>query len=384
MKCPPTSRRRRSAGFTLVELLVAVTISMALVLAITLMLVRSESGRRALTSVNDVSGSAAYISYVLDRNLRSAGSGFVQARNTAFACQLAVSRSGAQILPRTGAFPAPFASLPQTQRLIPLLVYAGAGTGGSDVIAVMSGSSGLGELPMRVLPLTTTSTSLRVPVTIGLRGNDLLLVIQANNTCLMEQVAAGFVGSADQQLSFGGLYAADSIGSVSLATAGAAGGNEAVAAPIGNVTGNRPSFSLIGVGADNALVSLDLLQLDGTNTPLPIADGVADMRVLYGVDTDDNGTIDTWVRPDAAPWDATTLQNGSLASNQNLGRIQAVRIGLMLRTANAERTEVTGNDISVFSDLSAGLKQTRTLTADERKLRWRSLDFTVPLRNAKL
>ena len=46
---------RHSAGFTLIELLVAVAIGMALVLAITMMMVRFESGRRTLTSHNDSS-----------------------------------------------------------------------------------------------------------------------------------------------------------------------------------------------------------------------------------------------------------------------------------------------------------------------------------------
>jgi type IV pilus assembly protein PilW len=384
MKRSPTSLRRRNAGFTLVELLVAVTISMALVLAITLMLVRSEAGRRALTSVNDVSSGGAYISFVLDRTLRSAGSGYIQASNTAFGCQLAVARGATQVLPRGSNFPAPFDGLPKTPRLIPVLVYAGVGAGSSDVIAVTSGSSGLGESPLRVLPLSVTGTGMRVPSTIGLRQKDLVLVIQDNNTCLMQQVKDGFTGSADQQLDFGGTYAATTVGTVSLTTAGAAGGNQAVVTPLGNVNGNRPNFSLIGVGPNSTLLSLDMLQLDGTDTPVPIADGVAEMRVLYGVDKVGNdGVIDTWVRPDAAPWDAATLQDGSTKSTERLGQILALRVGLILRNATPERDEVTGPSVSLFDDLPP-LKQTRSLSSDERKLRWRVLDFTVPLRNVML
>jgi type IV pilus assembly protein PilW len=157
-----------------------------------------------------------------------------------------------------------------------------------------------------------------------------------------------------------------------------------VAAPIGNVSGNLPNFTLIGIGDNSTLFSLDMLQLGGTNTPVPIADGVADMRVLYGVQTTTAGQIGAWVRPNAAPWDAATLQNGSTASRANLRRILAVRVSLLMHNSSPERSDVSGSSITMFAGMAPGLAQTRTLTADERKLRWRSLDFTVPLRNAIL
>jgi type IV pilus assembly protein PilW len=372
--------RRHSQGFTLIELLVAVTVGMALVLAISLMLVRSEAGRRAVTSVNDVSSGGAYISFVLDRQLRSAGSGFTQARDTTLGCALGVARGGSQVLPGTAAFPAPFAGVSTSPRAIPLLVHAGAGANSSDVIAVMSGASGLGESPLRVLTKSATGTSLRVPATIGLRGNDLVLVMQNSNNCLLQQVAAGFVGSDDQLLPFGGTYAASDINGINLSDSGSV--FEAVAAPIGNINGNVPNFTLIGVGDNSTLFSLDLLQLGGTSTPVPIADGVSDMRVLYGVETATVGEIGAWVRPNAAPWDAATLQNGTPASRANLRRILAVRVSLLLHNSSPERSDVSGASLTMFA--GTALQQTRTLTADERKLRWRSLDFTVPLRNAML
>jgi type IV pilus assembly protein PilW len=373
--------RHRHAGFTLVELLVAVSIGMAMVLAITLMLIRSEAGRRAITSINDVSSGGAYLSFVMDRSIRSAGSGYAQAWNTAAGCQLAVARSGTQVLPRAAAFPAPFAALPQTQRLMPLVVYAGAGANGSDVLAIYTGSSGLGESPLKVLPGSATGTGVRVPATIGLRGGDLGLVVQDDGTCLMQEVAVGFVGAADQQLNFSGTYAATSVGAVKLETAGAL--HQGLFTPLGNVTGNRPNFSYIGISANNTLVSYDVLQLDGTDTPTPIADGVADMRVLLGVDSDDDGRVDAWVSPAAAPWNAATLNGGNATALQSANRILSVRVGLLLSNSSPERGDVSSTDVSLFADLGT-LKYTRTLSAADRKLRWRSLDFTVPLRNVIL
>jgi type IV pilus assembly protein PilW len=375
--------RRRSAGFTLIELLVAVTVGMALVLAITLMLVRSESGRRAMTSINDVSGGGAYISFVLDRQLRSAGSGFTQARNTTHGCRLAVSRGGTQILPRKAAFPAPFAAVPADIRLIPALVHAGAGAGKSDVIAVMSGASGLGESPMPVMQGSATNTNLRTPSTIGLRGNDLVMVMQNSNDCMLQQLDAAFTGSADQLLSFGGDYAASDIAGINLSDAGST--NMAVVAPLGNVTGNRPNFSLIGIGSRGTLFNLDMLQLDGADTPVPIADGVADMRVLYGIAAAGGGnTVVAWVEPRGDDWGAASLQSGTQKARDNLRRILALRVSLLLCNSAPERNDVSPASITMFSTMDAALRVARDLDADERKLRWRNLEFTVPLRNAML
>jgi type IV pilus assembly protein PilW len=266
---------------------------------------------------------------------------------------------------------------------MPLLVHAGAGSNGSDVLAVYTGASGLGEAPMRVRPGSATGTGLRVSATVGLRGGDLGLVVQDDRTCLMQQVESGFVGAADQQLNFSGTYAASVVNSVRLDTAGAAGGNEAALAPMGNVAGNRPSFVLMGVGPNDVLMTYDLLRLDGADAPVPMADGVADLRVLYGVDTSavPDGVVDEWVAPTGTRWGATALMAGTDAARDDIGRILAVRVGVLLRNSAPERNDVSPSTLTLFGDLGAGLSVTRTLTAVEQKLRWRSMDFTVPLRN---
>jgi type IV pilus assembly protein PilW len=373
---------RRSAGFTLIELLVAVAISMVLVLAITLMLVRYEGSRRSLTSSNDSSIGGAYVAYLLDRSVRSAGSGFTQSWRDAFGCQLLVARSGTSTLPRSTAFPAPFDSVPQTVRLAPVVVHAGAGTGGSDVLAVHTGSSGLGESPLRVLTASAAAAQLRVPATVGLRGGDLTLVFQGDTDCLMQQVSTGFTGGADQLLTFGGTYATAQQGTTRLQDMGAT--TPAYVAPVGNITTNLPQFQLIGVGPNATLMSHDMLQLDGTDSAVALADGVADLRVLYGVDTNDDGRIDSWQSPGTSPWDASTLLNGSATARTNLSRIIALRIGLLVRNSAPERTAVSPSALTLFADLGSTLEVSRTLTSSEQLLRWRTVEVTVPLRNVLL
>ncbi len=378
----PLRPLRRSGGFSLVELLVAVVIGLAMTLAATLMLTRYESGRRTLTSVNDASIGGAYVSYTLDRTLRSAGSGFMQSWTNAGGCRLLVSRGGTQVLPRAAAFPAPFASVPLAVRLAPVVVHAGAGADGSDVIAVLTGSSGLGEAPMPVQPGSATTSELRLASTVGLRGGDLVLVYQDRANCMVQELAPGFTGGADQLLAFGGRYADSVIDGIELDDIGAA--EPAWVVPLGSTGAARPQFQLLGVGANATLVSHDLLQLDGSDAVVAVADGVADLRVRYGVDTSGDGRIDRWQDPASADWSATTLQSGSALAQARLAQIVALRIGLVTRTQVPERDAVAPDSLLMFPDLDLALQVRRTLSADERKLHWRVLDFTVPIRNTLL
>jgi type IV pilus assembly protein PilW len=376
------TRARAQNGFTLVELLVAVGIGMALTLAVTLMLTRFESGRRTLTQVNDASIGGAFVSYTLDRTLRSAGSGFMQSFVNAGGCRLLASRGGTQVLPRTSAFPAPFDTVPQTIRLAPVVVHAGAGAGGSDVLAVLTGSSGLGEAPMPIQLGSPTASDLRLGSTVGLRGGDLVLVYQDRDNCLVQQVATGFVGGADQLLSFGGTYADADIDGVELVDIGATDPGWVV--PLGSTGAARPQFQLIGVGDNATLVTLDLLRLDGTDTVTALADGVADLRVRYGVDTNDDGRVDEWQSPASADWSAANLQDGSEDARQRITRIVALRLAVLTRSSAPERDAVSPASLTLFPDLATALQVSRTLSTDEQRQHWRVIDFTVPVRNTLL
>ena len=379
---PRTPPRPRAAGVTLIELLVAVLVGSALVIAITTILMRSEAGRRGLTATNDSSQNAAFVSFALDRTLRSAGSGFSQSWRSAFGCRVLAARNGVAVLPRPAGFPAPFATVPQTVRLAPLVVHAGAGSGGSDVLAVATGASGLGEAPLGVLAGSVTGTQLRVPSTVGLRARDLVLVLQDANNCMVQQVANGFAGGASQALDFGGTYASSVIAAVQLDSLGV--NSPAYLAPLGNTLGNMPALQLLGVAANATLVSYDMLRIDGSDTVTPIADSVVDLRARYGVDSNGDGRVDTWVSPAVAPYDAATLLDGSAASQLNLASIQAVRVGLVLRSAAPERTAVSPASLAMFSDLALALRYSRALDANEQLLRHRTVEFTVPLRNVMM
>lgn len=376
---------RRVTGFTLIELMVALVIGLALTLVITRMLASQEGLRRGVTSGNDLTSNSAYAAYTLERELGTAGAGFSQAVAENYGCLLNVSKGNAQLLPATSAFPAPFASVSQSYRLAPLVVFAGAGEGGSDVIAMAAGASGLSETALPVAPKSTAAGELKLANTIGMRGGDLVLVSQQAVGCMVQQISNGFVGSTatapQPTLTFGGDYAADTVNGLSLTDFSS--GN-AFVSTLGNVAGNQPRFQLIGLGPNATLFSYDLFKLS-QSTPQALVEGVVDMRVLYGVDTVRTGLrqVTAWIAPTASGYTAAQLTNGTNAAQTNLQAILAVRVGLVLRSELIEKDDVTAGKLILFSDLDSSVHHTYTLPTDGVRQRYRTVEFTVPLRNVR-
>jgi len=375
------SALRPQSGFTLVELLVALVIGLALTLALATITLRSEIGKRVLTAGNDMAQNTSFITYELDRVLRSAGSGFAQSWSLTAGCPLNVSQNGAQILPRLAAFPAPFATVPTAVAMAPVLIHAGVGTGGSDVLAVMTGAAGLSEAQIRIAPQSATADSVRIDNTIGSRGNDLVLIAQAAG-CMVQQVAAPFNGGPTPLLGFGGAYAAPVINGLALTSFGA-GGAVDVMMSLGNVTGNRPMFQLIGIGPNATLVSYDLLRLDGTDATPAQAEGIVDIRAVYGFDNTavPDGTIDAWVVPTNALYTVAALTARTAPAQDRLKRIKAVRIGLVLRSDRIEKEAVSPASLTLFGNVPGVVPYVLTLSSDQQRQRFRIVEFTVPLRN---
>lgn len=379
---------RASRGFSLIELMVSIVIAMAMIVAMGIVSTRFDTGKRQAAASADLSLNTGYLAYDLDRQLRSAGSGFTTNRNDVYGCQLMASRTsaGGQILPATAAFPAPFASVPTTVRMIPLLVHPDSNTAKPDVIQVMTGAGGLSEVATEVRLNSVATSQFRLTNTVGIQGNDLMLVVENGQPCMLEQVASNFT-SGGQQVTLGGDLYASSIGTRSLnaysvsATAGAM--------VMGNASnGNPPRFTLLGVNASNQLVSYDLLRFaNGSgNAPVVLADGVMDLRVRYGVDTNGNtGMVDAWVKPGTSPYDVATLNGSNTTAAQTaIKKILAVRVALVLRAERLEKDDaiVSPAKLTMFSSLDSALQVEYTVPQRNRK--FRIVEFTVPLRNPLL
>lgn len=390
-----TTHSRPSRGVTLIELLVSIVIAMVVVLAVTNLVIVGEAHKRTTAGGNDASQSGSFAAYALDRALRSAGSGFAQAWDQGvFGCRPSVVRkiegSATTLLPRTGAFPAPFqgvlASAPGTLRMAPVLIGQNMSAGGSDVLVVMGGNASAGDVarPIR----SSVSGNLRLDNTLGLGNGDLVLVTQPGAAdCLLEQVevaeadAAAFTAVGNDVLPMGGTYA-NASGLDAMANSGTAS-----LSVLGNVGADNVQFQMFGVDANSTLVAYDLLRnaavASNPDPILPIADNVIEMRVLYGIDTTTprDNTVDGWVAPSGG-WALETV----LADPVKMRQIIAVRIALVLRSPTYEKEEVTFERPALFANAGAAAiaAQSYATGLDARHYRLRVIDATVPLRNMLL
>lgn len=410
-------RRRTQVGMTLIELMVALTIGAILSLAVFAVMTSAEGRKRTLTSVNDINQSGNYASYLVDTLLRSAGNGFVQAADYAYGCELFATGSDGQLLPAARSLPDPFAKVnpgaPGVFRLAPVLILPGQTTPGvsgkpSDVLVIMSGGSGSGDVPA---PYPTDPTTVPVPEdalavtnTLAFEANDLVLVADQQRAaggnianCMLEQVASDFDRTdknANVVLKLGGESYAATIAGASLSDIVGTG---AVLNLGNNSLGKPPQFTLLGVGDGNTLFTYDLLSPRGTALHAR-AMGVFEMHALYGVDLNGDGKIgpDEWVSPSADDYAPSALMAGTVEANGKLQKIKAVRVGLVLRTALLERANrasqpdlnqapVGNTELTLFAGMTASdgtpLAYTRKLVGDDQRYRYRTLELTVPLRN---
>lgn len=404
------AHRTLQSGLSLVELMVAMTIGMIISLAIFSVLNTFEGRKRTTTSVNDINQAGNYALYAIDKWVRSAGSGFSQSNGVAFGCTLTAAKNGAQILPRTAALPAPFASVntgtANVFRLAPILIGPSQTTpavsgSASDVLIIMAGASGKGEVATNFGGAPSAST-LNVINTVGFSSNDLILVtdLSAGATgkpCMLEPVASAFTGgvtSATPPVPITALtlntsttapyYYMATINSKALTSYTDTLNTTVI--NLGNIVGgNPPTLLVLGVGDSNTLFGFDLLQNQNpvsgtTQMPFPVADGVFEMHALYGVDSDSNGTLDTWAKADGN-FTPANLMAGTAAALKNLKSIKAIRIGLIMRTSTLEKDDVAPASLTLFPDLNSAVQLTRTFASGEKKYRYRTVETTIPLRN---
>jgi type IV pilus assembly protein PilW len=337
--------------------------------------------------------------YTIDKWVRSAGSGFSQGAAYTFGCKLFAKNASGTVLPAPSTLPAPFDSINLGTagefRLAPILIAPHQTTPAvsgqpSDALIVMAGSAGYGETPVDLADVPAAAT---LPMTniVSFNPSDILLVANRQGgagtlqPCMIEQVSTTAPSAGNVPLA--GAYAGATIGTASLTAMPL----ESSVVNLGNIANNNPpTFLMIGVGANNTLYTYDMLK-SGTTPLLPVADGVFELHALYGVDTDNDGLVDSWVDPyTSTTYSTTALMAGTQSASVLLQSIKAIRVGLIMRTSLLEKplagVPVGPATVTLFSDIGGATPPTytRTFTATERQYRYRTIETTIPVRNAML
>jgi type IV pilus assembly protein PilW len=379
---------------TLVELMVALAIGVGVTLAVTTLLIAGENHKRTTTSTNDAEQSGAYAFHSLESTLRGAGSGFAESAYPTdvgvLGCRLNVSGSGAAILPRPGAFPAPFtgglltAAAPHLG-VAPLLIAKQQSPDGvSDVLVVMGGSGAAGGVSRQVTG-TGAPPSVVLDNTVGFLKDDLALVSQSGTPdCLLEQ-ALNTPAVGTSTLTFGSTYYT---AGTTTTLSSLAGSTSTYVTPVGNAGANNVQFEMLGVDANHTLYSYDLLrnvsliQAPGTaDASQAIVDGVYRINAIYGIDTTGTGVLGAWAGPGDANYDFNTV----MTNPATMKKIIAVRVALVVRGEYYDKNLVSPATLTIFNGLqnagATSLQQTVNLSVTDQHYRYRVFEFTVPLRN---
>ena len=385
---------RRDGGHTLIELMVAIIIGLIMVLASFQVLATFEGHKRTTTAMNDALQSGSFGLYTLDKLVRSSGTGLVQSALLSYGCLLNYTSSGGVAVSNgavTVTLPVPFDTVLSAGggklRLAPAVIFPGATpypstTAPSDVFLLMSGGAGYGEVPISIRAPPPTSTQLTVDSTVGLRATDWLL-IGSNGVpaCTVTSVAS-------------------TLSNVALTLNGAASlSSYSNGYVVGLGSAQAASFVMYGVGANNSLYNVDLLNSDLTTAQL-VSDDIVMLRAVYGVDPGATGSL-TWTTPSAGVviagitynYSPAGLLSGATAATAALRSIKAIRAAVVVRAPLSERTDASDTTIgtghavnagtyTLFSALPAAVRATWTVPAGQEGYRYRVLEGTIPLRNA--
>lgn len=329
--------RERSPGFTLVELMVAMTIGLVLALAVSLSMLAMGRQFRVVGANSTAQVNAQLALSLIDQSGRAAGAGLFN--NGQPVCQ---------------SFNAWYAGSVKSDgaALMPVRIVAGAGAGASDQI-VFSSSSAVG--PLSGLPVLATMASSAADIVVPDAG-----VLAANDVAIV-----GVPGSTSAPCTLFQVSAAPTVGTACGGNAAqcrtlqhAAGGNYN---PPAGTFGTEPAYRYDATGGTGPAVVMRLgteFRQDGfrvlcdtlvsynaftdsptcTAAPLAFSGGanalVSDvvlMRAQYGIAASAASDIVTnWV-------DAKTVGgvDWSAPGAADVGRIKAIRVVLVTRSKEA-------------------------------------------------
>ncbi len=341
MNASNSRKRARSKGAGLVEIMVGLVIGMLMVLVIYQVFQVSESRKRTVTSGSDAQENASYGLFLVDRDLSMAGSGIASSATALDGCALL--------------------------RPVPVVINAGATDNDPDALTVLYGGSASLSTPVAFLNNATITSSsadtYQALSPVGFSPNDVIAAIQGS-TCTLSTIKAG------------GVSVASTTGIATITHAPIAGNMAttygAVNAALVNL-GKAASIGNIVYSVDpitSTLRSQSLLPVAGLVSPL-VSD-VVNLKAEFGLDTDNDGAIDTW-QAATGQWSAANLPLQPLAT---LLQVRAIRIAIVTRSEQYERDPVTSGPLLMFDGTVS-----MTLNSDQQHYRYKVLETIVPLRN---
>jgi type IV pilus assembly protein PilW len=352
MSCANLKNSNQAKGFSLVEIMVGMTLGLFTVIIIMQVISVFENQKRTTTAGSDAQENGLMAIVQLEQDIRSAGAGLID--SAVFACNTIYSQYN-------GVVPAPGVPATAGAPMAPVVITDG-GTTGSDTISLTRGTDFLGSIPVTLTDtMPQPSSELNVSRTLGFVDGKLILVLQDNH-CTVMQVSQVQGSALKVQHNPGGSYPYNPEGSFYNASPGDTW-------PLYTTGAKILSFGsfLVNTYSINANYSLQLVSdVSGaaSSTAVLVKD-IVSLQAQYGVSAVGVQNVSNWV-------DATGEWAFNALDLAHVKRIKAVRVTVVARSGKKEAGNVTTS--------APGGVNISTLPGWQR-YRYRVYTTIIPLRN---
>lgn len=347
-RCRIRSDHERARGASLIDAIVGLAVAMIALVVVYQAFVAADTVRRNAASVADAQGAGAFALATLVTQIGNAGAGWAAASRWLDSCPAA-------------------ASITTSLRPILVLITDGGAPDRPDSLVLRQTFAHALAFPAAIASAAPAGTHFRVESPDGFAIGDRVFAITRGGNCVATTVTAvspAVAGIVD--VTHTGITIDLPVTTVLLDVGSAA----------------LPSLLRFDL-ASGALRSQDLANGDA---PVPLVSNVVNVKFQYGIDSDGDGALDTWVRADAAAgaWSPAAVL---AAPRATLARIKALRIGIVMRTENRERGLARDFHWVLFDcaddDKSAcpGRLEGTIAASASGSYRYRVLEAVVPLRN---
>src|SRR5579864_521234 len=335
-------------GFSLIDVLVGLCVGLLSMVIVHQVFVAVDTIRRNAASVADAQSSGAFALYAMTSQIGNAGAGTAAAARWLDTC------------PAT-------ANIATTLRPVDVLITDGGAADRSDSLVVRQALAPIIATPAAFATPAAAGASFRVESADGLFAvGDRVVAISRTGACAMTQLTA--VGTAVA-------------GVVDLAHSAIT-----IGLPVTSVLLDLGPAGLASVlrydVAAGVLRSTDLANGDA---PVPLTSNIVNVKFQYGIDSDGDGTLDTWASADSSgSWTPAVLL---AAPRATLERIKAIRVGLIVRGERIDRALTGAYRWVLFDceldDKSAcpGRLEGTIAGSATGGYRYRAFETVVPLRN---
>ena len=338
-------------GFSLIEIMVGIVIGMIAVLVIYQVFAAAEGIKRNTTSVGDAQQNGLLSSFMLGIELANGSNGVADAMAQLGNCTATASAA-------------------TSLRPIPILISDGGADTTPDTFVVNYSVAQRRVTPAPVVAQDGSSYTVQQSP-IGFANDDLIIAIPSSaGDCKASRVTAAPAVVCPAP--------ADQSGCVKISPVGATV-PAAYVLNMGPTTGGVVQRVQYDVNA-GVLRSTVLWNTDGqaaAQPPNPIASNIVNMKLLYGVDNGAGGIA--WTQA-TGPWtDATVLA----ANNSTVGKIRAVRIGIVVQGEQFDKEKYQQDLLSPPSwTLFQNVLTTPLTGLVTPGFRVRVYETSIPLRNS--